>query len=41
MRFGMWNIRSPYRLVAIKSVVGDLEKYKLNLVGVQEGGGGV
>jgi len=35
-RFGSWNIRSLYRLGAIKSVVGELEKYKLDLVGIQE-----
>jgi exonuclease III len=36
MRFGTWNVRSVYRVGAIKSVVGELEKYKLDLVGVQE-----
>jgi exonuclease III len=36
MRFGTWNIRSLCRVGAIKSVVGELEKYKLDLVGVQE-----
>jgi exonuclease III len=36
MRFGTWNVRSLYRIGAIKSVVGELEKYKLDLVGVQE-----
>jgi exonuclease III len=36
MRFGTWNVRSLYRVVAIKSVMGELEKYKLDLVGVQE-----
>jgi hypothetical protein len=35
MRFGTWNFRSLYRLDAIKSVVGELEKYKLDLMGVQ------
>jgi hypothetical protein len=34
MRFGTWNVRSLYRVDAIKSVVGELEKYKLDLVGV-------
>jgi hypothetical protein len=29
-------VRSLYRVDAIKSVVGELEKYKLDLVGVQE-----
>jgi exonuclease III len=37
MRFGTWNVRSLYRVGANKSVVGELEKYKLDLVGVQEG----
>jgi hypothetical protein len=36
MRFGTWNNRSFCRLGAIKSVVGELEKYKLDLVRVQE-----
>jgi exonuclease III len=36
MRFGTWNIRSLCRVGAIKSVVGELEQYKLDLVGVQE-----
>jgi exonuclease III len=36
MRFGTWSVRSLYRIGAIKSVVGELEKYKLDLVGVQE-----
>jgi exonuclease III len=36
MRFGTWNIRSLCRIGAIKSVVGELGKYKLDLVGVQE-----
>jgi exonuclease III len=36
MRSGTWNIRSLCRVGAIKSVVGVLEKYKLDLVGVQE-----
>jgi hypothetical protein len=35
MRFGTWNVRSLYRVVEIKSVVGILEKYKLHLVGVK------
>jgi hypothetical protein len=38
MRFGTWNGRSLYRVGAIKSEVGELEKYKLDLVGVQEVG---
>jgi hypothetical protein len=36
MGFGTWNVRSLYRVGAIKSVVGKLEKCKLDLVGVQE-----
>jgi exonuclease III len=36
MRFGTWNVRSLYRVGAIKSVVRELEKYRLDLVGVQE-----
>jgi exonuclease III len=36
MRFGTWNVRNICRVGAIKSVVGELEKYKLDLVGVQE-----
>jgi hypothetical protein len=35
-RFGSWNVRGLYRVDAIKSVVGELEKYKLDLVGVKE-----
>jgi exonuclease III len=34
--FGTWNVRSLCSIGAIKSVVGELEKYKLDLVGVQE-----
>jgi hypothetical protein len=36
MRFGTYNVRSLCRVGAIKSVVGELEKCKLDLVGVQE-----
>jgi exonuclease III len=36
MRFGTWNVRSLCRVDAIRSVVGKLEKYKLDLLGVQE-----
>jgi len=38
MRFGTWNVRSLCKLRSIKSVVGELEKYKLDLVAVQEVG---
>jgi exonuclease III len=36
MRFGTWNIKSLCRIGANRSVVEELEKYKLDLVGVQE-----
>jgi len=36
MRFGTWNVNNLCRIGAMKSVVGELEKYKLDLVGVQE-----
>jgi exonuclease III len=36
MKFGTWNVRSLCRVGAIKSVVRELEKYKLDLVEVQE-----
>jgi exonuclease III len=36
MRFGTWNIRNLCRVGAIKSVVAELGKYKLDSVGVQE-----
>jgi exonuclease III len=36
MRFGTWNIRSLCSVGTIESVVGELKKYKLDLVGVQE-----
>jgi hypothetical protein len=36
VRFGTWNVRTLCRVSAIKSVVGELERYKLDLVGVQE-----
>jgi hypothetical protein len=29
MRLGIWNVRSLYRVGAIKSIVGELEKYKI------------
>jgi hypothetical protein len=38
MRFGTCNVRSPYRVAAIKSIVGEFEKYKLDLKGVQKVG---
>jgi len=36
IRFDTWNVRSLCRVGAIKSVVGELQKYKLDLVGVEE-----
>jgi exonuclease III len=36
MRFGTWNIKSLCKVGAIRSVVGELEKYELDLVGIQE-----
>jgi exonuclease III len=36
MRFVTWNVRSLCRVGAIKSVVGELQERKLDLVGVKE-----
>jgi exonuclease III len=36
MRFGTWNVRSLYRIGLLMTVVRELGKYKLDLVGVQE-----
>jgi exonuclease III len=36
MRFGTWNVRSLYRSGFLKTVSGELAKYKLDLVGIQE-----
>jgi len=38
MRFGTWNVRSLYRSGSLTAAVRELEKYKLDLVGVQEVG---
>jgi hypothetical protein len=38
MRFGAWKVRILYRVGAIKSVVGELEKFKLDLMRIQEFG---
>jgi hypothetical protein len=35
MRFGTWNTRSLCRVDAIKSILGELDKYRLDLVGVK------
>jgi hypothetical protein len=34
MRFGTWNVGRLCRVDEIRSVVGELEKHKLDLVGV-------
>jgi exonuclease III len=36
MRFGTWNVRSLCRIGSLTTVVMELGKYKLDLVGVQE-----
>jgi exonuclease III len=36
MRFGIWNVRSLYRIGSLKTVARELGKYKLDLVSVQE-----
>jgi exonuclease III len=36
MRFGTWNVRSLCRVGSIKSVQAELEKCKLDMVGVQK-----
>jgi len=36
MRFGTWNVRSLYRKGAMKLVVGELQKYKLDFMGVKD-----
>jgi exonuclease III len=36
MRFGTWNVRSLYRAGSLMTVVRELSKCKLDLVGVQE-----
>ena len=36
MRFGMWNVRSLYRVGSVTAAARELKRYKLDLVGVQE-----
>jgi hypothetical protein len=36
MRFGLWNVRSLYRVGSLMTVSRELSRYKLDLVGVQE-----
>jgi hypothetical protein len=41
MRFDTWNVRNLYRAGSLKTVSRELDRYKLDLVGVQvrwEGG---
>jgi len=35
-RFGTWNMSSLYRSGSLRSVARELERYKLDLVGLQE-----
>jgi exonuclease III len=39
MRFGTWNVRSLYRESSLMTVSRELARYKVDLVGVQEGSG--
>jgi hypothetical protein len=36
MRFGLWNARSLYRVGSLMTVLRELARYKLYLVGVQD-----
>jgi exonuclease III len=36
MRFSTWNVGSLYRIVSLTTVARELERYKLDLVDVQE-----
>jgi len=36
-RFSTWNVRSLYRLGILTAAAMELARYKLDLVGVQEG----
>jgi hypothetical protein len=36
MRFGLWNLRSLYRVGSLMTVLRELSRYKLDLAGVQE-----
>ena len=36
IRFGTWNVRNLYRSGSLTTVVKELAKFKLDLVGVQE-----
>jgi hypothetical protein len=37
MRFGIWNVRSLYRIGSLKTVARELGKYTLDLVGCTGG----
>jgi hypothetical protein len=36
MRFGTWNVQSMYRAGSLMTVLRELSRYRLDLVGVQE-----
>jgi hypothetical protein len=36
MRFGLWNVRSLYRMGSLMTVSRELSRYKLDLAAVQE-----
>jgi len=36
MRFGTWNVRSLHRAGSLTAAAGELARYTLDLVGVQE-----
>ena len=36
MRFGTWNVRSLYRVGALGLVTSELDRFRIDLVGVQE-----
>jgi hypothetical protein len=38
MKFGLWNVRSLYRVGSLMTVSRELSKYKFDLVGVQSDG---
>ena len=39
MRFDAWNVRSLYRAGALGLVTSEIDKCRMDLVGVQEGSG--
>ena len=36
MTFGIWKVRNLYRAVPLVLVTGDIEKYRMDLVGIRE-----